>query len=72
MKYFKREKTECGGYVGADGELYTVLWCHAVHSPKRQTPEELGYEPFESMEAALEAWGLVPYVYPEEEFLTEE
>lgn len=67
MKYFKREKTECGGYVGADGELYTVLWCHAVHSPKRQTPEDLGYEAYETLEAALEAWGLVPVVYDEKE-----
>lgn len=67
MKYYKREQTEYGSYVDATGERWVVLWCHAIHSPRRQTPEQLGYEAFESMEAALAAWGLTPWVAPEAE-----
>ena len=74
MKYYKREKTEFGSYIDAAGERWSVAWCHAVYSPTRQTPEQLGYEAFESMEDALEAWGLAEWVDPEmdEEFLLTE
>lgn len=65
MKYYKREKTEYGNYVDQEGDKYTVLWCNAIYSPSKKTPEEFGYEQFEDEEAALEAWGLVPYVDPE-------
>lgn len=73
MKYFKKTQSEFGSYVDSDGVRYTVEWCSRIVSPGNETPEELGYEPYENMEAALESWGLVPYVYPEEEaLLTEE
>ena len=65
MKYYKREKTEYGNYVDQAGERYTVLWCSAIYSPSKKTPEDFGYELFEDEEAALEAWGLVPYIDPE-------
>lgn len=67
MKYYKREKTEYGNYVDQSGERYTVLWCSAIYSPSKKTPEEFGYELFEDEETALEAWGLIPYVDPEAE-----
>ena len=67
MKYYKREKTEYGNYVDQAGDKYAVLWCSAIYSPSKKTPEEFGYEQFEDEEAALEAWGLVPYVDPEAE-----
>lgn len=67
MRYYKREKTEYGNYVDQTGEKYTVLWCSAIYSPDKKTPEDFGYEQFEDEEAALNAWGLVPYVDPEEE-----
>lgn len=66
MKYFKKVESEHGAYVDANGVHYSVGWCSRIVSPGNETPEELGYEPFESMKAALEAWGLVPYVYPED------
>jgi hypothetical protein len=66
MKYYKREKTEYGNYVDQAGDKYTVLWCSAIYSPSKKTPEDFGYELFEDEEAALEAWGLVPYIDPEE------
>lgn len=67
MKYYKREKTEYGNYVDQAGDRYTVLWCSAIYSPSKKTPEEFGYELFEDEEAACEAWGLVPYINPEAE-----
>lgn len=67
MKYFKKTQNEFGSYIDSDGVRYTVEWCSRIVSPGNETPEELGYEPHESMEAALEAWGLVPVVYDEKE-----
>jgi hypothetical protein len=74
MKYYKREKTEYGNYVDQAGDKYTVLWCSAIYSPSKKTPEEFGYEQFDDEEAALQAWGLVPYVDPnaEEDMLLED
>lgn len=73
MRYYKREKTEYGNYVDQAGDKYTVLWCSAIYSPSKKTPEEFGYEQFEDEEEALKAWGLVPYVDPnaEDMFLEE-
>lgn len=65
MKYYKKEKTEYGNYIDQAGDKYTVLWCSAIYSPSKKTPEEFGYEQFEDEETALKAWGLVPYVDPE-------
>ena len=72
MKYFKKTESEFGSYIDAEGVRYTVGWCSRIVSPGNETPEELGYEPYESMEAAVASWGLVPYVYPEEALLTEQ
>jgi len=71
MKYFRKLQSEYGSYAGADGVRYTVEWCSRIYSPDNKTPEQLGYEPYENQDAALAAWGLTPYVDPnEEEFLT--
>ncbi len=72
MKYFKKTESEFGSYVDSEGVRYTVEWCSRIVSPGNETPEDLGYEPYESMEAAVASWGLVPYVYPEEELLNEQ
>ena len=69
MKYFKKTESEYGSYIDAEGVRYMVEWCSRIVSPGNETPEDLGYEPFVSMEAALEAGGLVPYVVPEDEML---
>ena len=41
-------------------------------TPDGSEPDAHGYEPFRSVEAAVEYWGLTPYVDPEaeEEFNT--
>ena len=67
MKYYKKEKTEYGNYVDQAGERYAVLWCSAVFSPSKQTPEQLGYELHDNEESALAAWGLTAWVDPEAE-----
>lgn len=74
MKYFRKTESEYGSHVDAAGVRYTVDWCSCIYSPENLTPEQLGYEPHESMEAALEAWGLTVWVDPEaeQEFLTTE
>ena len=72
MKYYKKAKTEYGNYVDAEGERYAVLWCSAVFSPSKQTPEQLGYEQFDNEDAALAAWGLTEWVDPEAEKENEE
>lgn len=67
MRYYKKEKTEYGSYVDANGDKYTVLWCSAIYSPDNLTPEQLGYEQYKNQDEALEAWGLTPYIDPEAE-----
>lgn len=58
MKYYRKTENEYGSYVDEAGIRFQVEWCSAVYSPTGQTPESLGYEPYESIEAAAEAWGL--------------
>lgn len=65
MKWVRRHPSEYGNYVDADGTRYTVEWCHKLLTPDGSTEADHGYEPHESVEAACEAWGLVPYVDPE-------
>ena len=65
MNYYKKTECEHGGYADAAGVRFSVVWCSCIYSPEKATPEELGYEPYESMEAALEAWGLTAWVDPE-------
>ena len=69
MKYFRKIQSEYGSYVDAEGVRYTVEWCSTIYSPDNITPEQMGYEPYENQEEALSAWGLTPYVDPEQEEL---
>jgi hypothetical protein len=67
MKYFRKTESEYGSYVDEQGTRYIVDWCSAIYSPDNLTPEQLGYEPYENQDEALEAWGLTPYIDPEAE-----
>lgn len=67
MKYFRKTESEYGNYVDAQGTRYIVDWCSAIYSPDNLTPEQLGYEPYENQDEALEAWGLIPHIDPEPE-----
>jgi hypothetical protein len=69
--WVRKTQDENGNYVNADGVRYRVEWCEEVLGAE---PEALGYEPFRSVEAAREYWGLVPYVDPawEDELMVSE
>lgn len=64
--WVRKLREENGSYVDADGERWQTEWCSAIYSPQGNDPTLHGYEPFDSVEQAVEAWGLVPYEYPEE------
>lgn len=63
--WVRRTPFEYGNYVDAEGTRYIVQWCSSILSPNGFGPAELGYEQHASVEAACEAWGLVPYEEPE-------
>lgn len=64
----RKTQDEGGSYVAADGSRWSVEWCVDVWGAD---PQELGYEPYRSVDAAVAYWELQPYVYPKEELLTE-
>lgn len=57
LVYVKREAAADGGYVDAAGQRWAVRWGDTVLE-NWQANEELGYEAFPSVDAALEEWGL--------------
>ncbi|MBR2126968.1 MAG: hypothetical protein IJ943_09580 [Akkermansia sp.] len=63
--WVRRVPDKNGSYVDADGERWQTEWCSAIYSPRGNDPTLHGYEPFDSVEQAAEAWGLVPYEEPE-------
>lgn len=65
--WVRKTQDEYGSYVAADGSRWRVDWCVDIWGAD---PQELGYEPFRSVDAAVAYWELVPCVYPEEELLT--
>jgi hypothetical protein len=65
--WVRRVQDEHGGYVDADGVRCSVEWCNAIYAPDGSEPDAHGYEPFRSVEAACEYWGLAAYVDPEAE-----
>jgi hypothetical protein len=69
--WVRKVPTENGSYVDASGLRWQTEWCSAIYSPRGNDPSLHGYEPFDSVEQAVEAWGLVPYEYPADELLTE-
>jgi len=66
--WIRKTQDEGGSYVAYDGTRWRVEWCVDVWGAD---PQELGYEPFRSVEVATEYWNLQPWVDPEaEEILT--
>ena len=68
--WVRKLRDENGSYVAADGSRWQAEWCSAIYSPLGNDPTLHGYEPFDSVAQAVEAWGLAPYEYPEDELLT--
>lgn len=66
--WVRKQQDEGGSYVAADGSRWSVDWCVDVWGAY---PQELGYEPYRSVDAAVAYWELVPYVNPEDEILNE-
>lgn len=71
LVWVRKVQDENGRYVDASGLRWQTEWCSAIYSPHGNDPTLHGYEPFDSVEQAVEAWSLMPYEYPEEELLTE-
>lgn len=67
MIWIKKTEEDYGNYVDANNTHYVIEWCHKLITPDGSTEEDHGYELFEDEEAALTAWGLVPYVDPNAE-----
>ena len=67
MIWVRKTEDEQGSYVAADGCRYVVDWVHKLYCPCGLSEQEHGYEPYESMEDALNAWGLTEWVDPEAE-----
>lgn len=67
--WVRKAQDEYGSYVAADGSRWSVDWCVDIWGAD---PQELGYEPFRSVDAAVAYWELEPYVSTEDELLTEQ
>lgn len=64
--WVRKRAEQNGSYVAADGSRWQIDWCATMVGGD---PQEHGYEPFRSVEAAAAYWELVPYVDPEQEQL---
>ena len=66
--YAKCVQSEYSWYIDATNTRYSVEWGHVITSPDGKSPEELGYQQFNSLEEALNQWGLTEYnEIPQEE-----
>lgn len=63
--WVRKLQDEYGSYVAPDGSRWSVDWCVDIWGAD---PQERGYEPFRSVDAAVAYWELEPYM---EEDLTE-
>lgn len=62
-----------GEYCDAQNNRFNIEWCVEIVNPHGKTPADYGYELFDSIEQAAEAWGLTPFMtIPDEEDLTAE
>lgn len=59
MCYYSKFTCSDGSFVDKDGVRYDVV---CVRRVRTQEGVNVGYEPFPSLQDALEAWGLIPYV----------
>ena len=64
--WVRKRTDEQGIYVDADGTRWQVEWCVDIVGAD---PEQEGYEPFRSLESAVDHWGLTAWVDPEQEEL---
>lgn len=55
MKYYRKEADAGGSYVDTTGERYEIYACRR-HADERGI--NIGWAPFENIEACLTAWGL--------------
>jgi hypothetical protein len=62
--WVRKNEDTAGEYVDENGARWHVEWCQNVLGAE---PTDLGYEPFRSVEIAVEYWGLSPFIYPEHE-----
>lgn len=68
MIWVKKTEDENGGHIDADGKSYFLEWCHKFYTKQRSSIQSFGYEQFESLEEAVEYWGLTEKPYEEMEF----
>lgn len=66
---YKKIQNEKGDYKDQQNVRYTVLEAHEAWTPQGKN---VGWDEYENMEAALEAYGLVYDPIPQEDFLEEE
>lgn len=64
--WVRKTQDEYGSYVASDGSRCSVDWCVDVWGAD---PQELGYELYRSVDAAVAYWELSPWVDPEQEEL---
>lgn len=62
MIYAHKLKDESGEYIDIAAQRWVVITASCISGKRRDYWQE-----FESLEAALEEWGLTPYEYPEDE-----
>ena len=59
--YFKKVEDESGPYADAHGQRYDVCGARRVRSSSMENSD---YAEFESLEAALQTWGLCVFAFP--------
>ena len=71
--WVRKTLDERGNYIDSDGVRWQVESCVAMYNADGSEPDAHGYEPFRSVEAAVNYWGLTAWVDPdaEEELLTD-
>lgn len=70
MIWVKKTEDENGGHIDADGKSYFLEWCHKFYTKQRSSIQSFGYEQFETLEDALQQWGLAEK--PQEDTFSEE
>ena len=61
----RREQSDLGSYVDSTGTRWQIDRCAAIFGALGQDPAAYCYTPFDSVEQAVEFWGLVPYESPD-------
>lgn len=61
---YKKIQNEEGNYIGQDGKRYDILEAHEAYTPQGKN---VGWDEYESEEAAAQAYGLTYQPLTEEE-----